>query len=191
VQKESTLPSPEQTHLVVIDDSPSGLEEPPPERNTPQIKTILASLSAGDVRFTQFKGCYIPDSMEGDASKGRFLYAWNDTATVGLVLSIHHLSIADLPVGTVKTLSVTERDAFVMIEIGDRVDTNFCVPSLKQIPISTVLESQTGSVQIKRTEVGVEASIGTILFHDQYTKEVVSFNGLTIPAQELYRPRVP
>ena len=75
-----------------------------------------------------------------------------------------------------------------MIEIGERVDANFCVPSIKQIPISTVLESHTGTVQIKQTETGVEAKIGKILFRDQYTKQEISFEGLTIPTQMLASP---
>ena len=170
-----------QDHSVVVD-------EPPPARDVPKTNAMLKAISTGEVSFTQFKGCHIPDSVEGDAPNGRFLYAWNESSTVGLVVSIHHLAIEDLPVDTVKILSVTERDAFVMIEVGERVDTNFCVPTIKQIPISTVLESQTGSVQIKRTEVGVEAVIGSIVFRDQYTKEAVSFDGMTIPAQKIGHP---
>ena len=180
-------PSLEHKDPVVIDEPPSRFEESP-ARNVHKTTAILKAISAGQVSFTQFKGCYMSDSMEGDAPKGRFLYAWNESSTVGLVLSIHHLAIEDLPVGTVKTLSVTERDAFVMIEVGERIETNFCVPTIQQIPIATVLESQTGSVQIKRTEMGVEASIGSIVFKDQYTKEAVSFDGMTIPAQNMDHP---
>lgn len=184
---ESTVPSAEQVHPVTIE-SPSEIEKIPPAHRDNKTSATLNAIDAGEVLFTQFKGCEIPDSVEGDAPKGQFLYAWNDLATVGLVLSIHHLSIEELSVGTVQTLSVKERDAFVMIEVGERVDSNFCVSSIKQIPIATVLESQTGSVQIKRTELGVEASIGTILFRDQYSKQAISFDGLMIPSQELDRP---
>ena len=176
------------TEFVGGDNPPSEPDELPPTHNANKTNATLSAVSAGEIPFIHFKGCYVSDSIEGDAPKGHFLYAWNDTATVGLVLSIHHLSVEELPLGTVKTLSVTERDAFVMIEIGERIDTNFCVPSLKQIPIATVLESQTGSVQIKRTELGVEATVGTILFRDQYGKQEVSFDGLTIPAQEIDGP---
>lgn len=187
---ETTVSSTEQEQInpAAVDNSPSGLQELPPTHDAKKITATLNAISAGEVLFTQFKGCAITDSIEGDAPNGQFLYAWNEAMTVGLVLSIHHLTIKELPVDTVKNLSIKERDAFVMIEVGERVDSNFCVSSLTQIPIATVLESQTGTVQIKRTELGIEANIGTILFRDQYSKQEVSFDGLTIPAQKLDRP---
>ena len=172
----------------VEDNKSSAGSTIPPGRNSVRTMGILESIAAGEVLFTQFKGCYIPASSEGDAPKGHFLYAWNEMSTVGLVLSIHHLPIEEMPIGTVKELSVAERDAFMMIEIGERIDTNFCTPNIQQIPVATVLESQTGSVQIKRTEIGVEANIGALLFRDQYTKQEVTFAGLVIPSQALDRP---
>ena len=161
------------------------MDEFPPERFSAKTKEMVDAIAAGKVAFTQFKGCHIADSVEGDAPKGQFLYAWNEASTVGLVLSIHHPPLTKIPMGTQHTLSVTERDAFIMIEIGEDVDANFCVPDIKQIPISTVLESQTGRFQITMTEKGVEANIGPILFRDQYTNLEVSFNGVVIPAQKL------
>ena len=166
------------------------IDELPPDINSEQTNAIMDSISGGNLTFTQFKGCYIPETSEGDAQKGRFLYAWNETDTVGLVLSIHHPPTQDLSLGKVNTLSLIERDVFIMIEIGERVTTNFCVPNIKQIPIVTVLESQTGSVQIRRTEVGLEAVIGPIVFRDQYTKREVNFKGVFIPAQEMMNPLV-
>ena len=162
----------------------------PPDRNSPATNAILNAISVGEVKFTQFKGCHIPDTSDGDAPKGRFLYASNETDTVGLVLSIHHPPTHELSLGKITTLSLIERDVFIMIEIGERISTNFCVPDIKQIPIVTVLESHTGSVQIKRTQMGIEASIGPIVFLDQYTKREVSFEGVFIPAQEMVNPLV-
>ena len=181
--------APQTSHAESVDDvkssDGSGI---PPHRTSVQTISILESIAAGEVLFTQFKGCYIPASSEGNAPKGHFLYAWNEMATVGLVLSIHHLPIEKMSIGTAKELSVAERDAFMMIEIGERIDTNFCTPNIQQIPVATVLESQTGRVQIKRTENGVEANIGAMLFQDQYTKQEVTFDGLVIPSQKLDRP---
>ena len=177
----STQPSEYVESVVDVKSSTSSVE--PPEMNSATTKALLNSLSAGEIVFSEFQGCYIPESSKGDAPKGHFLYAWNEMSTVGLVLSIHHLPIEKMPLGTAKELSVSERDAFMMIEIGERIDTN-CVPNIQQIPVSTVLESQTGSVQLERTERGVEAKIGAILFRDQYTKQEVSFEGLVIPSQE-------
>ena len=162
----------------------------PPDRNSTKTNETLAAISSGLVRFTQFKGCYIPETSDGDAPKGRFLYAWNETDTVGLVLSIHHPTTQELSLGKINTLSLIERDVFIMIEIGERISTNFCVPNVMQIPIVTVLESQTGSVQIKRTQMGIEASIEAIVFLDQYTKRELSFEGVHIPAQEMVNPLV-
>ena len=79
-------------------------------------------LRLGQVAFSDFKGCHIPESLQGEAPKGQFLYAWNETSTIGFVLSIHQLSLENIPIGKTETLSVTERDAFIMIEIGERVD---------------------------------------------------------------------
>jgi hypothetical protein len=184
----SNVESTEHVETVVQRDLPLSGDELPPERNSLKTKSILDAISAGQVAFSNFKGCHIPESLQGDAAKGQFLYAWNETSTIGLVLSFHQLSLENIPIGKTKTLSVVERDAFIMIEIGERVDANFCVPDIKQIPISTVLESQTGTVHLKRTEAGVEASIGKILFRDQYTKQEISFEGLTIPVQILASP---
>ena len=160
----------------------------PPERNSLKTKAVIDALAAGKVDFSSFKGCYIPESLQGDAPKGQFFYAWDEASTVGLVLSIHQSSLENIPVGKTKKLSISERDAFIMIEIGERVDTNFCVQDIKQIPISTVLESQTGTVHLKGSKGGVEARIGTILFRDQYTNQQITFEGLVIPAQTLVSP---
>ena len=187
---KGSLPSTDQMEEAepVVLDKPSA--DLPPDRNSTKTNAILDSISAGEVDLTVFKGCYIPDTSDGDAPKGRFLYASNETDTVGLVLSIHHPPTQELSLEKINTLSLIERDVFIMIEIGERVSTNFCVPNIKQIPIVTVLESQTGSVQIKRTQMGIEASIGPIVFRDQYTKREVFFEGLFIPAQEMVSPPV-
>ena len=187
---DDVLPNVESTGQLetVVKNTSSLSDDLPPERHSLKTKSIVDAISAGQVAFSNFKGCHIPESLQGDAPKGQFLYAWNETSTIGLVLSIHQLSLENIPIGKIKTLSVVERDAFIMIEIGERVDANFCVPDIKQIPISTVLESQTGTVHLKRTEAGVEASIGKILFRDQYTKQEIAFEGLTIPAQTLVSP---
>ena len=105
-------------------------EDLPPDRNSTKTNVILDAISAGEVRFTQFKGCYIPPTSDGDAPTGRFLYASNETDTVGLVLSIHHPPTQELSLGKINTLSLIERDVFIMIEIGERVSTNFCVPNM-------------------------------------------------------------
>lgn len=178
----------EQVKIVAQENPSLNSDELPPERNSAKTKAIVDSIAAGQIAFTQFKACHILDAVEGEAPKGQFLYAWNETSTVGLVLSIYQLSLKNMHVGTPKKLSVTDGDAFIMIEIGDRVDTNFCVPDIQQIPIATVLESHTGTVEIQRTETGIKAKIGKILFRDQYTDAEVLFNGLIIPSQKLVSP---
>lgn len=161
--------------------------EPPPEYNAAETNAILDAIEAGTIEFTQFKGCEIEQST-GDAPDGWFLYAWNEARTVGLVLSIHQQSPTSIPMGSSKELSIIERDAFVMIEVGETIDTNFCVQTIQQIPMLTVLESQSGSVEIQRSAEGYQANIAPIVFRDQYSKRVVQFAGLAIPPQELQKP---
>lgn len=161
--------------------------EPPPDYNASETNAVLDALENGTIEFTQFKGCEIERST-GDAPEGWFLYAWNEARTVGLVLSVHQLSPISIPTGTSKVLSVAERDAFVMIEIGETIDTNFCVQTIQQIPMSTVLESQTGHVEIHHTQDGYQADIRSIVFRDQYSKRKIKFSGLAIPPQALQLP---
>lgn len=161
--------------------------EPPPEHNAEETNAVLDAIEAGRIEFTQFKGCEIEQST-GDAPDGWFLYGWNEARTVGLVLSIHQHSPTSIPIGSTKSLSIKERDAFVMIEVGETIDTNFCVHTIQQIPMLTVLESQSGSVEIQRSEKGYQANIEPIVFRDQYSKRTVQFAGLSIPPQMLQKP---
>lgn len=181
----SSLEPTEQVETVVQTKAKLNVDEPPPERNSAKTKAMIDKIVAGEVAFTQFKACQLLDTNEGNAPKGQFFYAWNESSTVGLVLSIHQFSLTTMGVGHSQTFSVSERDAFIMIEVGEGIDTNFCVPDIQQIPISTVLESQTGSVQVTRTKDGVEANMGRVLFRDQYTNQEIYFKGISIPSQTL------
>lgn len=69
-------------------------------------------------------------------------------------------------------LSVDEREAFAMVEIGESIITNFCVWNIQQTPMATVLESRIGTVEVLRTRKDmVQSFLGLssgVSFKDQY-----------------------
>ena len=77
-------------------------------------------------------------------------YAWNADGTIGMVISVHTVQPANISEGSDRSLDLAVRDAFVMIEIGEEIPTNFCVTSIQQIPVSTVLESTAGQIGLQR-----------------------------------------
>jgi hypothetical protein len=145
-------------------------------------------LERGSLVFSNFKGCQVDGSVEGDAPKGWFLYAWNEQQTLGLVLSIHQFAPQDLSVGDSRSLSVEDRDAFVMVEVGESVDTNFCVWNIQQIPMATVLESQVGMVKVFRSVEGYGASISGVSLKDQYAARTLTLPDIEIPPQKIGQP---
>lgn len=163
-------------------------DKPSPEYNTAETNAMLDAIEAGEVVFAHFKSCQIEGGLDSDVPNGWFLYAWNEARTIGLVLSIHQFQPQDIPLDTPRKLSLSERDAFVMIEIGEQVDANFCVRTIQQIPISTVLESQTGFVEIVKTASGFEAVIEPVQFQDQYSKRKVNFGGLKFVTKGIQKP---
>ena len=109
------------------------------------------------------------------APDGWFLYAWNEARTIAG--SEYSSALPSFYTdGNSKNLSIKERDAFVMIEVGETIDTNFCVHTIQQIPMLTVLESQSGSVEIQRSEKGYQAILNRI-FRDRYSKRTIQFAG--------------
>ena len=80
------------------------------------------------------------------------------------MLGIHPFSPQDLNVVDKRMLSVDEREAFVMVEIGESIITNFCVWNIQQIPMATVLESRIGTVEFLRSAEGYGAAISGAIF---------------------------
>jgi len=167
---------------------PHAQNEPSPAHNSPETTKLVDSLESGSLVFSNFKGCQVDGSVEGDAPKGWFLYAWNDQRTLGLVLSIHQFAPEDLNIGDSRPLSVDDRDAFVMVEIGESVDTNFCVWNIQQIPMATVLESQVGMVNVFRSAEGYGASISGVSLKDQYAERILTLPNIKIPPQLIGQP---
>ena len=168
---------------------PPDPNEPSPAHNSPETMKLLDSLENGSLVFTNFQGCQVDGRVEGDAPKGWFLYAWNDQRTVGLVLSIHQFPPQDLKVGNTRSLSVDEREAFVMIEIGETVDINFCVWNSQKLSMATVLESQIGTVEVFRSTEGYGATVSGVSLKDQYADRTLKLPDMEISPQSLVQPR--
>ncbi len=149
---------------------------------------IHQALRTDTVDWTHTQNCQIVDSQDDQAPNGWFIYAWNSTGTMGLVVSIHRFSPADIRVGERQTLNIAQRDAFVMVEAGEGVDKNFCVRKIQEIPMVTVLESQNGSIHLARTQKGLSVEIVDVSLKDQYSGEVVQLSRVSIQAGTLQKP---
>ena len=150
--------------------------------------TIHEILRAGTVDWLHSKSCQIVDSQDESAPNGWFVYAWNPSGTIGLVVSIHRFSPADIRVGEHKTLDIPQRDAFVMVEAGQGVERNFCVRKIQEIPMVMVLESQGGRIHVSRTDAGLLVEIVDVSLKDQYSGEIVELPRLSVQTAVLERP---
>lgn len=150
---------------------------------------IHQALRTGTVDWAHTQNCQIVDSQDDQAPNGWFVYAWNSTGTMGLVVSIHRFSPADIRVGDRQTLDIAQQDAFVMVEAGEDVDKNFCVRKIQEIPMVTVLESQGGSIHLARTETGIFLDVVDVSLKDQYSGEVVNLSTFSVQAGALQKPK--
>ena len=173
---EGALPPIPASHLVENDSmlasgehfpetkQPSGA---PPEHSSPLVESSLKLLTQDSTLWTNTKSCLVKSDSE-DVASGWMFYAWNAEGTIGLVVSVHTTEPADLSDDAAKTLSIEHRDAFVMVEVGEQIPTNFCVSTISQIPVHTVLESMDGTAILAKNDNGWTVTLREIQLRDQY-----------------------
>lgn len=145
--------------------SPEG--DVPPSHNSETVQEAIKILQSDSTVWTNQKSCQVT-SNDPDVPGGWMFYAWNSDATIGMVVSVHTVQPKNISDGSIVSLDLVSRDAFVMIEIGEEIPTNFCVTSIQQIPVSTVLESMSGQIQLQRQADAWTIHLNNVQFKDQY-----------------------
>ena len=157
----------------------------PPLHQDPNTLDVLKNVQQSSNHLSLYKSCVV--ELDPDASKW-FFYAWNPESTVGLVIGIHGLLPQQMTIDQSRRLDIATRDAFLMLEVGQDIPTNFCTSTVHQIPIATVLESKSGHVEIKRTADGWSLAISEVVYQDQYSKSEWVIPPMTIPSQTVEVP---
>lgn len=173
---EGALPPIPASHLVEKDPSlASGEHSPeakqpsgaPPEHSSPLVEASLQLLTQDSTLWSNTKSCLVKSDSE-DVASGWMFYAWNAEGTIGLVVSVHTAQPDGWSDDASKTLSIEQRDAFVMVEVGEQIPTNFCVSTISQISVHTVLESMEGAAILAKNDNGWTVTLREIALRDQY-----------------------
>jgi hypothetical protein len=183
-QNTGALPPLPEPHDPKIEASPSEQRPPsegdaPPSHNSEMVQEAMTLLQSDSTLWTNRKSCQVT-STDPDVPGGWMFYAWNTEATIGMVVSVHTVQPANVSEGANQSLDVAARDAFVMIEIGEEIPTNFCVASIQQIPVSTVLESMSGQVELQRQADAWTVRLNDLRFKDQYGGQQMVLPSTTI-----------
>ncbi len=138
--------------------------------------------------YTETLICHNTESTERDTPNGWFFYTWNDARTVGVVLSVHRYQPSDISVGEKVEIPIDGQDAFVLVELGEEIDRNFCVEKIQQISMYTVFESTGGSVMIEHTSKGYQASLSNVSLQEQHGTLNATIDAMVIESEKVYTP---
>ncbi len=138
--------------------------------------------------YTETLICHNTESTERDTPNGWFFYAWNDARTVGVVLSVYRYRPSDIQVGEQVDIPIDGQEAFVLVELGEGIDRNFCVEKIQQIPMNTVFESTGGSVMIEHTSKGYQASLSNVSLQEQHGTLNATIDAMVIESEKVYTP---
>ena len=181
-QNEETLSSIPVTTPIIESVEQGGV---PPMHQDSNTLNVLKDVQQNTNVLSLYKSCVVEDEL---GSLKWFFFAWNPEGTAGLVVGIHGVLPQQMPIEQTRKLDIATRDAFLMLEVGEKIPTNFCTSTVQQIPIATVLESRAGQVEIKRSGVGWSLGISEVVYQDQYSKSEWVMPEMTIPTQTVERP---
>ncbi len=174
-QNEGELPSLKEIPKEVLEDTTI-----PPMLNHSLTREILQKFQSN----TQYLSLHRTCLLEGENEPPRWVfYSWHPDEKIALVVEINGVLPRQLTIDQTLTLNIATRDAFLMVEVGEDIPANFCVSIPKEIPISTVLESVSGQVQISRKKEGWSLDITEVLYKDQYSNEEWLMPKVRIPNQ--------
>lgn len=166
-----------------------GKQEVPKQPTSDLGKAVSVQHFVEDtIVYTEALICHNTESTDRDTPNGWFFYTWNEARTVGVVLSVHRYHPSDIQVGEQVEMPIDGQDAFVLVELGEGIDRNFCVQKIQQIPMYTVFESTNGSVVIEHTPKGYQASLSNVSLQEQHGTLNATVEAVVIESEKVYTP---
>lgn len=145
----------------------------------PSVLEGLEVLAVSPSIWTNTRTCVVTASTQ-ETPSGWMFYAWNHDGSIGMVVSIHSVEFELIPVGQSNTLFLEHKDAFVLVELGSEIPSNFCVTTFSEIPVANVLESQSGRIDVTHTTNGWQVSLSEVRMKEQYGDKIIKLPDVQI-----------